>query len=452
MKTLYIASLFLLITSCRKEVTPYEENDVYAGGGETSFISGTGAYSQSFSHLSSLEASIHETGDGAFGAIFVTAPSPKNSGLGPIYNNVSCLSCHIGDGRGKAPEPGELFSSLLMRLSTDGENENGEPLEVPFFGGQLQNHATLNKAPEGNAAISYSFLVEQFNDGSSYELRVPSYTLSDLYKAFSVPVHISPRIAPPVFGLGFIEAIPTWSILANEDPTDANGDNISGKANYVWDVKKKQKVLGRFGWKANTPTLLQQVAAAYNEDMGITNFLYPIESSFNQPQYDFLNDELELSDSLLYATTFYLQTVAVPARRDATNPQVIQGKKLFTQLQCATCHHPSYRTAVNVSFKPLSNQLIFPYSDFLVHDMGEGLADHRADFLATGNEWRTPPLWGIGLSEVVNGHSNFLHDGRARTLEEAVLWHGGEAEKSKNSYKALPSTDRKALLKFLKSL
>jgi CxxC motif-containing protein (DUF1111 family) len=259
-------------------------------------------------------------------------------------------------------------------------------------------------------------------------------------------------MAPPVFGLGLLEAIPEMTILGLQDVSDANGDGISGKANRSWNVKENKMTLGRFGWKAAAPSILQQIAEAYKEDMGVTNFLFPVESTYGQSQYINYYNHTDLSDSLLYMNEFYVKTLAVPARRNVTDPEVIQGKKVFADANCIACHVPSHRTAVNVAFPPLSNQLIFPYTDLLVHDMGPGLADNRPDYLADGQEWRTPPLWGIGLTEVVNGHSNFLHDGRARSFMEAILWHGGEAENSKQYVKNLPKADRDALVKFLKSL
>lgn len=454
-KRFYIFCLLTTVfTSCKKagDVTAVENMDWYAGGSMTVFMSGAGAYGQAFPGMVGTKMKNHEIGDLLFEATFVSAPSPKNPGLGPIYNNVSCTSCHIGDGRGKPPKPGEAMTSMLIRMSIPGENEHGGPKSVPGFGTQFQHRAIFGTQPEGNMDVSYAYQTFTFEDGSTYELRTPSYNFTSLYMPLPGGTMISPRVAPPVFGMGLLEAIPAENILAKEDIFDADGDGISGKANYVWDVHTKKKMLGRFGWKAGSPTLLQQNASAYLEDMGITTFLFPQESSYGQIQYDHLNDDVELSDSLLYAVTFYIKTLAVPARRNVTNPEVMRGKELFTQAKCASCHTPKQRTAVNVAFKELSNQLIFPYTDMLLHDMGEGLADFRPEFLADGKEWRTPPLWGIGLTEAVNGHSNFLHDGRARSLTEAIMWHGGEAGWSAQFFSKLSLADRNALLKFLKSL
>jgi CxxC motif-containing protein (DUF1111 family) len=341
---------------------------------------------------------------------------------------------------------------LLLRLSIDGQTEHGGPLPVPLYGGQLQTRAILGKVPEATIDVNYTYITESFADGETYELRTPVFTIQNMYAGPVAGMMTSPRIAPPVFGMGLLEAIPDATILSFEDPYDKDGDGISGRANYVWNIKENRKTLGRFGWKANNPTILQQVAAAYNEDIGITNFLFPAESSYGQSQYVNYYNQTDLSDSLVYAAAFYTKTLAVPARRNINDPEVIKGKQIFFDAKCVSCHIPKHRTGVSVSFAPLSNQLIFPYTDLLLHDMGTGLADNRPDWLANGQEWRTPPLWGIGLTEVVNGHSNFLHDGRARSLMEAIMWHGGEAANAKQYVKNLPKTDRDALIKFLKSL
>ena len=263
---------------------------------------------------------------------------------------------------------------------------------------------------------------------------------------------MSPRIAPPIFGLGLLEAVDEVDILALADTEDTNGDGISGKPNYAWNIEEGKKTLGRFGWKAANPSILQQAAGAYNEDIGITSFIFPNESSTNQSQYDGLDDEYEVSDSILHAVAFYIRTLAVPSRRNADDEEVLAGKKIFIDAKCSACHIPRLRTKTDVSFPEISNQIIFPYTDLLVHDMGPDLADNRPDYDADGQEWRTSPLWGIGLTRVVNGHQNFLHDGRARTLTEAIMWHGGEAAQSKQFVTNLSRTDRDALIKFIESL
>ncbi len=448
-----IAFVVAVFSACQKpeEWDAETLNEWYSGGKQTVFTRGVGAFSSMFPEISALNDFRHEVGDFAFEAKFVTS-GVLNPGLGPIYNSVSCTSCHINDGRGTPIGPGTNIISLLFRLSVPGSNPHGGPMPVPGYGTQLQHNAIFGYQPEAKVNISYTEIQGTYPDGSTYSLRQPTYTFTEACAPMPAGMMVSPRIAPPVFGLGLIEGIAEHTILEYADEWDANGDGISGKANYVWDEVKKRTALGRFGWKANQPHLLQQTAAAYHEDMGITNFVFPYDNSHDQPQGSDNITSLEVSDSLVHSVTMYIQTLAVPARRSATAENVVYGKKIFTDLGCASCHRPMVKTVVNVAFPEVSNQIIFPYSDFLLHDMGEDLADYRPDFLANGYEWRTPPLWGIGLTSTVNGHSNFLHDGRARTLEEAILWHGGEAANAKNGFKNLSSTDRAALISFLRSL
>lgn len=423
-----------------------------SGGSQTIFDNGAGAFSSAFPSMSEAHEAVHEVGDVAFEQTFVTAPAPINPGLGPIFNNVSCTSCHINDGRGKPPLGSEQISSLLIRLSIPGQEEHGGPNPVPGFGVQLQQRNIYGKTAEAQVLISYTEKLYTFADGETYSLRFPKYELQNPYVALPAGLMISPRIAPPVFGLGLLQAIDESDILSLADPDDQNDDGISGKANMVWNVVEGKKTLGRFGWKASNPTVLQQSAGAYNEDMGITSFVFPKESSWDQPQYDGLLDEYEVSDSILHSVEFYVRTLAVPSRRAADNTVVLTGKQIFMDAKCSACHVPRQRTTTDVAFKEVSNQVIYPYTDLLLHDMGPDLADNRPDFEANGREWRTSPLWGIGLTRIVNGHQNFLHDGRARTLIEAIMWHGGEAEQSKDYVNTLSHQDRDALIKFIESL
>ncbi len=453
-EVVFFIGVILSVFSCI-EPEPLAESDYnewLSGGSQTVFNSGAGAFRSAFPELTEARAKVHGVGDGAFSQSFVSAPAPINPGLGPIFNNVSCTSCHINDGRGKPPVNGEQLSSLLIRLSIPGTDVHGGPNAAPGFGGQLQQRGIFGIAPEAFLKIDYNEFEYSFADGEKYSLRFPTYTLQNPYTALPSGLMISPRIAPPVFGLGLLEAIDEAEIVAFADVDDLNGDGISGKPNYAWNIVEEKKTLGRFGWKAANPSVLQQSASAYNEDMGITNFVFPNESSKGQSQYDESEDEYGVSDSLLYAVEFYIRTLAVPARRRADQTEVLNGKKIFADAKCSSCHKPRTRTKVNVAFPEISNQVIFPYTDLLVHDMGVDLADNRPDFDANGQEWRTSPLWGIGLTRVVNGHQNFLHDGRARTLLEAIMWHGGEAGPSKEYVRTLSKTDRDALIKFLESL
>ncbi|MFM2048887.1 MAG: hypothetical protein RI955_1435 [Bacteroidota bacterium] len=450
-----VVAFGLCYTACHKPNLFNEDNfdERLSGGTQTIFDASAGAFGHGFENLNAIAEFNHEVGDASFEATFITAPSKVNAGLGPLFNSVSCISCHGGDGRGRPPlYDGDPAAALLYRLSMPGADVHGAPLPVSGFGGQLQGKATFGNQPEAIVTVTYTEQTFQFADGEIYKLRTPQYNFTQPYISMPSGFLFSPRIAPPVFGLGLLENISEADILANADENDVNGDGISGKANYVWDVKSQSKKIGKFGWKLNQPNLLQQAAGAYNGDMGITTSIFPVENSFGQPQYDGLNDDYELSDSLLQATAFYTQTLQVPARRNVGDAQVQMGKKVFADANCNKCHQPVMYTATDVSRPFLSHQRIQPFTDLLLHDMGNGLADNRPDFLANGKEWRTAPLWGIGLTEIINGHNNFLHDGRARSLMEAVMWHDGEAMNSKNKVQQMSKTQRDALVAFLKSL
>ncbi len=258
-----------------------------------------------------------------------------------------------------------------------------------------------------------------------------------------------------MIGLGLLEAIPESALLAHADPDDRNGDGISGRPNRVYDQATGKTVMGRFGWKAGQPTLNQQNADAFFNDMGLSTRLFNGTScTERQQECRALPDggELEVSDNILAQVLFYTRNLGVPARRNVDDPQVLTGKGLFHQAGCQRCHVPAFTTSAEAAEPELANQLIRPYTDLLLHDMGEGLADGRPEFEATGSEWRTPPLWGIGLTETVSGHTQFLHDGRARNLLEAILWHGGEAEQAKQTVLGFDQAERQALLAFLESL
>ena len=286
--------------------------------------------------------------------------------------------------------------------------------------------------------------------GVEVSLRTPSHTV-DIFTDFPEDTLFSPRVGPPVFGRGLLEAIPAHTILAMSDEEDADGDGISGRANYVWDPEQEETLLRRFGLKANIPNLRLQAAAAYHNDIGVTSPVFAEESSTGQVQDDLLDDDPEIDEEILGDATFYIQTLAVPARRKVESPDVQLGQMVFARANCHGCHVPVLKTG-DFPVAELANQVIRPYTDMLLHDMGPGLADSRPDFLATGSEWRTPPLWGIGLTKVVNGHTSFLHDGRARNLLEAIMWHGGEAEQSRLYVENLSKFELDALLAFLNSL
>lgn len=450
------SAAFLLLVACSDQTTTPVQDlpdaDYNAAGGATTVYGATShAFSQPAPNLSGKAFNLHADGDRTFEQTFVTAPAPNNAGLGPVFNNSSCIGCHVRDGRGRPPLPGEEMGTMLLRLSLAGHSANGGPRPVPNFGDQLQTRAIVGMPPEGKAVIQYTEHVERLGDGTDVVLRVPKYSIVNTHAALPPDVLISPRIAPPVFGLGLLEAVSEADVLHYADEHDANSDGISGRANYVWDVVAQRPVLGRFGWKANQPTLLQQAAGAYNGDMGITSSLFPKENCDGQPGCT-SQPTPDIDDETLKATAFYTRTLAVPARRNIDNANVRKGRVLFASAGCASCHRPSMRTSAVADLPEFSNQTFSAFTDLLLHDMGEELADNRPDYLASGREWRTPPLWGLGLTRTVNGYEAYLHDGRARTVLEAIMWHGGEAEKSREYVRKLATSDREALLAFLASL
>ena len=429
-------------------------DDRLSGGSFTVLDASTQAFKQAIDGLSERQQRVHTIGDGTFDQVFVAAPAPHFGGLGPVFNNLSCINCHRNDGGG-FPSTGSSNSGMLLRISVPGMDEHGGPLAAPGFGGQIQDQALLGAAPEATASISYTDLPVTYQDGTTLTLRKPAYALQNSYIALPGSYMLSPRLAPRLVGLGLLENIPESTILSFVDAGDQNGDGITGRANYVYDGYTKKTEIGRFGLKANTSTLLMQVATAYQQDMGVTSYAQPQESAYGQSQMSAVgkgDTGDELVDSLLNYVTFYVQTLAVPARRNVLDSVNKRGYALFNQINCSGCHRPTMQTGVNAAIN-LSSQRIHPYTDLLVHDMGDGLADNRPDYLATGKEWRTTPLWGIGLLAKTNGGTPyFLHDGRARTIEEAIIWHDGEAAKSKQQFMQLNKADRNALLQFLNSL
>ena len=273
---------------------------------------------------------------------------------------------------------------------------------------------------------------------------------------------LSPRVAPPMIGLGLLEAVPAEQILAWADPDDAKKDGISGRPNWVWSREQQDAMLGRFGWKAGVGSIAQQAAEAAAIDIGLSTTMMPYPSGdCTAKQKDCLDapngnspkhQNVELGDELFKLVVFYSQNLAVPARRKPNDPEVLKGKELFYRIGCVSCHKPKFVTGEVPGQPHLSHQLIWPYTDLLLHDMGEGLADNRPEGVATGREWRTSPLWGIGLTEIVNGHTLFLHDGRARSVTEAILWHGGEAKAVRDAFANLSKEDRERLIAFVNSL
>jgi CxxC motif-containing protein (DUF1111 family) len=384
---------------------------------------------------------------------------PANDGLGPTFNAIACASCHINNGRGRPPDNSTAaFESILVRLSVPGEDAHGGPKPLEHYGSQLQHRAVDGVPPEGTATIVYTEISGNYADGSPYSLRKPSVVFSDLaYGELPAGTLHSLRIANPVIGLGLLEAVPEAQLAGLTDPDDKDKDGISGRMNLVFSPTQNKTTVGRFGWKANVATVEEQNAGAALGDMGITTELNPTDNcTIAQPECAKAaaidTTEVEFRQDFFTELTRYVRLIGVPAQRDADDPQVVQGAAMFRAIGCVQCHVATLVTAPTAAFPALAQQTIHPYSDLLLHDMGEELADNRPDYLASGREWRTPPLWGIGLTKTVGGYEYYLHDGRARSLSEAILWHGGEAQQARDSFAALPSSERQVLLRFLESL
>lgn len=461
-KKVFLSLITILLSGCSSNlidntvVTKAKTNEAINPkailGGKSSVKDST---REAFSHFSPKLSFDDKTkffvGESFFDQNWIIAPSSTvaRDGLGPHFNARSCASCHFKDGRGKPPGAGESIESLLLRVSIPGKSLHDEPLPSHIYGDQLQGFAIPNVLPEVEVKISHQDIKGQFADGEQYLLKKPIYDIKYNYGEPEEGLMISPRISSQMIGMGLLEDISERDLLAIADPDDKNADGISGKANYVWDVENKRTVMGRFGWKANQPSIRQQVAAAFSGDIGITTSIF-IKENYTDKQFETLKPDNiisggspELSDKNLEKTVLYSRNLAVPIRRNVDDLEVSQGEKLFSEMSCNKCHITEIKSG---------DETIRPYTDLLLHDMGDNLADNRPDFLASGNEWRTPPLWGIGLFNTVNSHTNYLHDGRANSLSEAILWHGGEAGKSAESFKRLNKSERNALIKFLESL
>lgn len=432
-------------------------------------------FSFSSANLSFEQEEQFKLGNALFRKLWVSAPSSTQAsdGLGPLFNARGCQNCHLKDGRGHTPSGnGDDAVSMFLRLSVPAHSEaemqalldgTQKVIPEPTYGGQLQDFAVPGLRAEGKMVIDYTDLPVTLGDGTVVTLRSPSYSVADLgYGPMAADVMLSPRVSPQMIGLGLVEQIPAEDILAHADPDDADGDGISGRASMVVDPVSGEWMVGRFGWKAGAASIRAQSADAFAGDIGISTplVMHP-HGDCTQAEAECLalptgeQDRLgpsEAPDPVLDLVTFYSQNLGVPQRRDAADPQVLAGKAAFYGAGCASCHVPKYVTSRDGENPALRFQLIWPYSDFLVHDMGPGLADHRPEGQADGYEWRTAPLWGIGLTETVSGHTELLHDGRARNVTEAILWHGGEAQLARDAFAAMPRTEREALARFVESL
>ncbi len=356
--------------------------------------------------------------------------------LGPKYVNRSCVACHVGNGRALPPAIGAPMLQSVVHVASDA---NGTP--DPILGSFLQPQITSG-SPEGSVTISsYTTTSGQYGDATAYSLQRPNYTFGS-----HTPAFYSVRIAPQLVGMGLLEAVSESSIQALSDPTDTNHDGISGRVRMVTDPETGQPRLGRFTYKGGEDRIKHQVAAALNRDMGVTTSVYPILDG------DTNSGPVELADSDLTNWTRYVAGLGVNARRNLTDTNALHGEQLFASANCVSCHTPTIVTSSYHPMAELRNQTIHPYTDLLLHDMGPGLADNLGEGNAAGSQWRTSPLWGIGLTAGVSGGEAYLHDGRARSLAEAILWHDGEAAASKEAFRTMSASDRAALIAFLTSL
>ncbi|MEM9342409.1 MAG: di-heme oxidoredictase family protein [Pseudomonadota bacterium] len=452
---------------------PHQFERMSAGAATVRVKPDSNAFSQPSGNISFEDELTFNVGNGLFRKLWVSSPSSTlaSDGLGPLYNARSCQRCHLKDGRGHPPKgPDDNAISMLLRVSIPDRSGDGTAeiedylatLPEPTYGEQLQDFSVAGHPAEYRLKIDYDEIEVPLSGGEVAHLRAPTYTAADLgYGPLHADAMLSPRVAPQMIGLGLLEAIPSSDILALADPDDADGDGISGRANIVWSPEYGRPMLGRFGLKAGLPTLRHQSASAFSADIGISSPLLTAawgecteaqDACRTAPHGDGDDRVFEVDDQILDLVTFYSRNLGVPARRDVDDPQVLHGKEVFYTTGCTGCHQPSFVTHRLADQPEQSFQLIWPYTDMLLHDMGPGLADNRPEARANGREWRTPPLWGIGLTEQVSGHTYFLHDGRARSLLEAILWHGGEAQSQRDAVVGMDPEDRRALIRFLESL
>jgi CxxC motif-containing protein (DUF1111 family) len=456
--------------------TPEYDEEAPGGAATSRHAATRNAFSHPSATLTFAQQLDFRVGDGMFRKLWVSAPSSTTSsdGLGPLYNARSCQSCHLKDGRGHPAEgrwPDGDGTSMLFRVSvpprTEAERlaiEEGRQAVVPepTYGTQLQGFAIQGQSPEARVRIAYEDRPVTLHGGLVVHLRKPSYRVVDLgYGPMRPDTGLSPRVAAPMIGLGLLEMVDEADILARADPDDRDGDGISGRPNHVWSMEHGRPMLGRFGWKAARATIRDQTAGAFSGDMGLSTELLPGSAGdctqaealcWGAPSGSDPPHGVEVAPTMFDFVVFYARNLAVPMRRRAGAPEVLRGKQVFYEVGCPACHTPKYLTRVDPERPELSRQLIWPYTDLLLHDLGSGLADGRSEGRAGGREWRTPPLWGIGFTAAVSGHTRFLHDGRARSLLEAVLWHGGEAETTRQRVVKMTRAERDALVAFLASL
>lgn len=355
--------------------------------------------------------------------------------LGSHFVNRSCVGCHTNNGRAMPPAVGGALHQYLVRVGSDAL---GTP--HPDLGATLQSQAAKGLVPEATVILAgWTKTDGTYGDGTTFSLQKPIYKFSGL-----TPEFYSVRIAPPLVGQGLLEAIDQGSVAIL-------ADGGTGQMRTVIDPETKQPRLGRFGWRASQPRVKHQIASALNNDMGIPTAIFPkLDRGANQAE---LKTGKELTAADLDTLVRYIATLGVPPRRNFREADVVRGETLFASAQCVKCHTATMTTSPYHPQAELRGQTIHPFTDMLLHDMGPGLADNMGEGTVTGAQWRTTPLWGIGLtSRVSGGKESYLHDGRARDLSEAILWHGGDGEAAREAFRTMPAADRAALVKFLQSL
>jgi len=444
--------ILLLLSGCRGPKAALEEGEWLPGGETTNtLLLGGNAFLRPAANLTPENEQDFYSGNSFFNQGWVEAPASteKRDGLGPLFNARTCSGCHFRDGKAEPPEDGKApFVGLLLRLSIPGEDG---PEPDPVYGAQLQDQAIDDVPVEALPEILTTEIQGSYADGTSFSLLAPEYILHEPgYGDFHDELMVSPRIAPHMIGLGLLEAIEDSRLMDLADPDDADGDGISGRLQLHGDAQ----AIGRFGWKGEAVDVEEQSAGAFSGDMGLTSRLFEADDCTDaqtECHASMSGGEPEVEDHILDLVVLYSRAISVPVRRAADDPDVLRGKYVFGELGCGSCHVPSHTTG-SAALPELEGQLIWPYTDLLLHDMGDGLADDRPVGEASGREWKTPPLWGLGLVDDVGGHTRFLHDGRARSLEEAILWHGGEAQASRDAFVALDARERTYLLGFLEDL
>ena len=451
------------------DILDIEIPDGYAlsAGTATNFLNSSLAYDTPADWVSGVYENRFNQGDRLYDDVR-TSGNGHGGGLGPVYAGYSCGSCHRNAGRTKPTlwsEGGSGsygFSSMLVYIS----RKNGAFFQD--YGRVLHDQAIYGVKPEGKLSVEYTYESFSFPDGEKYELCKPTYTISEWYAEEIKPEDLFCTVRIPLrhVGMGQMMALDPTEIEALAAKSNYPEYGISGRCNYI--TERGVRSLGLSGNKAQHADLT--VELGFSSDMGVTNSRYPEEICEGQIQVNqgsmmgLSYDQLDITTEEMEDVDLYMQCLSVPARRNVNDPQVVKGEQNFYQAKCHLCHtttlHTKPRGTVllnNTQLPWLGRQTIHPYSDFLLHDMGSeimgvGLNDNYVSGLARGNEWRTTPLWGIGLQEKVNGHTYFLHDGRARNLTEAIMWHGGEGEASKNLFKKMSKEDRDALIALIKSL